>query len=155
MKRSRLGPFLVVALLLSFHPGVGWAFDLDVSCPADVTADLAVTAPLRLENGECSPAEVRFISSIGGNAAQNLGGIGIVGPVVIDSAIAVPAATDNSPPGCFDATPGVFQNTQTVSPVVPASLVGTVASIVFIAEWRLGGNLETTLVKQCLVNVQP
>ena len=155
MRRLWMGYWLAVAFLIAVHPAVGWAFDSDVTCPADVTSGAEITAFLRLENDECTQAEVRLISSIVGNADQTLGGIGIQGPTVVESAITVPAGIDNFPPGCFDVTPGIFQDIVTISPAVPISLEGTVATLIVITEWRIGGQKETTEVIQCLVNVQP
>ena len=98
MKNLTRPLWLAVTLLVIVHPA--WAdLSFEVDCLADATAGSTITTDVHLENQECSPLDVRVMSSISGNANQSVGGIGIWGPVLADT-ITVDAATDNLPGTC-------------------------------------------------------
>jgi hypothetical protein len=93
--------------------------------------------------------EVRLTSSIAGNPEGNFGAIGIFGPVIAASTISVPAGT-----GVLCATPGITDVAVAIPPAIPASLVGTVATFLLVAEWD-DGVTSGSLVKECMVHVRP
>jgi hypothetical protein len=128
---------------------------LKVACPAEAPAGTSISADLRFTNHNCTSGyDVRVISSIAGNANQSLGGVGIAGPVVVDSSISVPAGTPPFPGGPCSHT---LDLTMPTPPVIPASLEGSVATFVLISEWdqlQFGvSGIDETKVAQCMVNV--
>ena len=157
MKPWRKGFWLAAAFVFTVGPAVAANVEMDVDCPAGAPALSTISTDFHLVNEECSEATVRFFSSIVGNADQSLGGLGINGPVVVDTGtpIVVPAAIDNFPPGCFDVSPGVTDVTLDTPPAIPATLSGTVATFVLITEWDIAGRPgKTTVLRECLVDVQ-
>lgn len=157
MKVSQSGLWLAISLLLAVHPAVANTVELGVDCPAEAAAGSSITADLHFRNQNCTSGyNVRVISSIAGNADQSLGGIGIGGPVVVDSSIAVPAGTPPFPGGPCLATVDL---TLPTPPAIPASLEGTVATFVLISEWdqlQFGvPGIDATEVAQCMVNITP
>lgn len=100
MKNLTRHLWLAVALLMVVHPA--WAdadFDMEVDCPPSASSDSTITIAVSLVSRECSPLDVRFMSSIAGNADHTVGGIGIWGPVLAKT-ITVDAATDLLPGTC-------------------------------------------------------
>ena len=73
-----------------------------------------------------------------------LGGMGMAGPVVVGT-FTVPSP---------DVGPAVVLPGP-IPPEVPATLVGTVASLIVYTEWNLGVGSDATRVQQCLVDVEP
>ena len=70
--------------------------EANVTCPTQVNTGQSVMVNLILTNGECFPASpVRIISSVVGNASDDLAGVGIFGPVVADTVV-VPAGSNRS-----------------------------------------------------------
>jgi hypothetical protein len=127
---------------------------ISVACPASEAAGNFLDIDVEFENRACSPASARLITSIAGNPSDSVGALGVYGPKLVQSGVAVPAATENSPGGCFfgNVTPGITNVATSALPALPAALVGTVATYVIVAEWN-GGNVIT--VKECLVDVTP
>jgi hypothetical protein len=113
MKNLTRHLWLAAMVLVGVHPagGAGPDIDMTVDCPPSASAGSTITVDVSLKNRECSPVDVRLMSSIAGNANQSVGGIGIWGPVLADT-ITVAAATDNLPGTCdlerhrCDATDG-------------------------------------------------
>ena len=169
--------WLAASLLVLAHPA--WAnpgVEMRVVCPADAMAGTTLTVDLDLVNLQCLQNNVRVMSSITGNANDSLGGIGIFGPVVAMT-IPLAAATSNDPPGIctFGYCSGDFTSCTTdadcacqygaittvtsfadipLTPAIPSSLVGTVATFILVAEANDGVS-DALEVTQCLVNVIP
>jgi hypothetical protein len=98
MKNLTRHLWLAATLLVIAHSAwADLAFEMD--CLANAPAGSTITTDVHLENQKCSPVNVRVMSSISGNANQSVGGIGIWGPVLVDT-ITVGAATDNLPGTC-------------------------------------------------------
>jgi hypothetical protein len=98
MKNLTRHLWLATTLLMIVHPA--WAdLAFEMACLANAPAGSTITTDVHLENQKCSPVNVRVMSSISGNANQSVGGIGIWGPVLVDT-ITVDAATNNLPGTC-------------------------------------------------------
>jgi len=150
---SKILLFTSLALAVLLLPSAAAAdFAIDVDCPDTVAVGQNVAATVTLESRECFITTARIITSIVGNGNDTFGGLGVFGPVVADSMVSVPAATDLSPPGCFFVNAGSTTNPLLTAPTVDASLSGTVISVVFMAEFENGQTVE---VDQCLVEVTP
>lgn len=150
MKLLRRPLWLAATLLLMVRPAGAQDVGIRLTCPAEAAAGSTIETDLRFENRRCVEADVRVSSSIAGNPLGNFGAIGIFGPVVAAPAITVPAGAG---PFCT-SPPGITDIAVSTPPEIPASLVGTVATLFLIAEWDDGFAGGTT-VQECLVNVRP
>lgn len=135
---QKLSILVVLAACMLATPALALDVDLAVQCPPSGIAGSRINAGVSLVNGEPTPLSVRLVSSIAGNANGTLGGVGIYGPLI----------SDERTVGAFSSANPVIQ----VEPQLPAALVGTVATYLFIAEWEGG---EESSVTTCLVEVLP
>lgn len=143
------------ALLLGLAAQPARANDLDasVTCGAQVTAGNQIEVQLEIENDKYSAIDARVLSSIVGNSGDNLAGIGVFGPFVAVASVSVPEATFDE--FSFDDVPGVANLSFDALPAVPASLAGTVATLLIVVEVREpGGKSSVGDVTECLVEVQ-
>jgi hypothetical protein len=143
---------LALLLVICSAGSAAAQFSIDVDCPATASVGQNVPASVTLESRECFATTARIITSIVGNSNDTFGGIGVFGPVVADPLVAIPAATDLFPPGCFSTIPGSTSFLLSVVPTLDASLTGTVVTVIFLAEFENG---QTVQVDQCLVEVTP
>ena len=151
--RSNLSIVALAVLLILFAPvAVAGVFDVSATCPTTAQANQAVVATVTLTNRSCSPGTARLITGVVGNGNQTLGGLGVYGPVVANPVVAIPAAIDLFPPDCYDVTLGSNTFSLTTAPTLPTSLVGTVATIIIVAEFD--GDAQTAIT-ECLVEVLP
>lgn len=171
-QRIRASTWLTFSLTL-LVAGKAMAASAELTCPAQGNAGESLFVSMVLENQACAAANVRLMSSIVGNAADSLTGVGIFGPVVSVPVVVVPAglnrscgcsanvcscnsslscSTDGDCPRCRASTPGTqnaFFDTQLA---LPQSLSGTVATQILISEFDSGTAIET-MVNDCFVEV--
>lgn len=146
---------IVLALLLGLAapPAQADNVNASASCAAQVTSGGQIEVQLRIENAKFSQIDARVLSSIVGNTGDNLAGIGVFGPFVAVASVSVPEATFDDV--YFEIVPGVTNLTFDAPPAVPASLAGTVATLLIVVEVTdSGGNAGVGDVTECLVEVQ-
>lgn len=149
MKRSFSVALLAVVSTWLMAPVADAGVDVktQVSCPAQASVGSTITVDFNLQNFECSAVNVRLISSIAGNAGGSLSGFGVFGPVVVEPSVVVPGSLD-----CPVSSTETVDLSIPAPPAVPASMVGTVATYIFLSEWN---DRSQTEVDQCLVEVIP
>lgn len=168
--------FLCAAALLLFAANAP-AGDLEarLTCPDQESAGSQVQIGLELMNATCTAINARVLSSVVGNSGENLAGIGVFGPFVAIPSVTVPAAsevyggcqtgicewggtpcvTNADCPYCGAVTPGVFSLDLDVPPALPASLEGTVATLLIMTETdEAGTGKSDTNIVECFVDVQ-
>lgn len=172
LRRFPLGASVLVGLAILFMANTSMGQGASVSCPTEANSGSKVAVTMSFENWECSAVSVRVMSSIVGNADNTLGGIGVFGPIVVASVV-VPAGTDvlfcgcdgglcgcsgNSCtqdadcPFCEADTPGTLDLPVNAEPALPASLGGTVATVLMMSESDVNDEVETDIA-ECLVEV--
>lgn len=67
---------------------------MSLDCPETVIATTAPQLNIQVENRDCSPRNVRILSTLIGNGAESVGGVSVIGPEIAASNVLVPAAVD-------------------------------------------------------------
>jgi hypothetical protein len=171
-RRLSLGASVLVGLAILFMANASMGQEASVSCPTEANSGSNVAVTMSFENWECSAVSVRVMSSIVGNADNTLGGIGVFGPIVVAPSVVVPAGTDGfcgcfsnscdcsgnsctqdaDCPFCEAGIPGTLTLPVNAEPALPASLEGTVATVLIMSESDVNDEVETEIA-QCLVEV--
>jgi hypothetical protein len=171
-RRFPLGASVLIGLAILFLANASMGQQTSLSCPTQENSGDMVSVTMSFENSECSAVSVRVMSSIVGNADNSLGGIGVFGPIVVAPSVVIPAGTnpfcgcvsnfcncsgnscsqDADCPYCEAGTPGTLTLIVDAEPALPASLDGTVATILMVSESDVDGEVETDIA-ECFVEV--
>lgn len=175
LRTSGITLAVVVAVMLvsrpaSTQPPVGTR----LTCPPSVLPGPDATVELLLSNWSCSAQDARVISTTVGNAkgAGTAGDLGLLGPVVADPQVSVPAGTNQAPGTCVSGfcqsffsplrscatdsdccrsnTPGIANVEIALPYEIPTSFSGTVATQLITTQ--LDGQSEVD-TDQCMIRV--